>query len=337
MQQAVNSDRSIAIIGAGVMGTAIATLNAAHGYKVNLYDSDAGALRRLPERAATIARSLAGSTRGTEEILAMIETHQCLESSVQGVFLAHEVIHEDLEAKRTLLGQLDALCGRDVMLATNTSSFLLSDLCGAIRDRHRFLGIHYVSPAYVIRAVEIIVARFTDPALIERARQYLQSIHQVGVVVQERPGFLINRIQYALKAEICRIIDEGTASVEDIDTAVRLAIGPRLALWGPLMQEDLTTSKQTVLAVTQYICQALGAAHFAPTRTLQRLADSGQQGAASGAGWYRWNSEYQERIAERDRQLSVLLEWLTDHDGLQALGAMGENRAFIENASRQAE
>jgi 3-hydroxybutyryl-CoA dehydrogenase len=318
-------DKSIAIIGAGAMGTAIATLNAAHGYKVNLYDSDAGALKRLRERAAPIARSLAHGTSDGTDVLARISIHQSLESCLQGAFLAHEVIHEDLAAKRAVLGQMDALCGPEVMLATNTSSLLLSDLCGEIQQRRRFLGIHYVSPPHVIRAVEIIVAPFTDEEVVERAHQYLRSIDHVGVVCRERPGFLINRIQYALKAEIFRILEEGTASVEDVDAAVRLAIGPRLALWGPLMQEDLNASKRTVLAVTEYIGKALGAAHFAPTPALRRLAERGQLGAASGAGWYRWSGNPQERSLERDRQLIALLDWLRSHDRLQALGAQGVN------------
>lgn len=115
------------------------------------------------------------------------------------------------------------------------------------------------------------------------------------------------------------------STVGDIDTAVRLSIGPRLALWGPMMQEDLPTSKKTVLAVTEYIHNATGSPHFAASPVLKKLADSGQIGASAGAGWYCWDTNHEHRVRERDRQLSSLLAWLKSNDRIEALGATGEN------------
>ncbi len=326
----MTTEDTITVVGAGLMGAAIATLCAAHGYAVVLTDKSEGMLESFPERASSIAHYLAGPSQTAEKILSRIECSPSLEYSVRKASLVQEAIHENLEAKRELFGQLDSICARDVVLATNTSSFLLSEICENLPGRRRMIGIHYVSPAHLIRSVEIITASFTDLALVEQAQEFLKSIDHVGIVCRERPGFLINRIQYALKAEVQKLVEEGVASVEDIDTAVRLSIGPRLALWGPMMQEDLSTSKKTVLAVSEYLHRTTGEAHFASSSVLRMLAERGQNGAMDKAGWYRWDASYDEIVRERDRQLGELLDWLRKNERLAALGAAGENKHIHE-------
>lgn len=327
---------TIAIVGAGFMGTAIAALCAARGYRVVLNDTNDKMLQGFRERAGPIARQLAGASRTADEILSLVELEPSLERSIRDAVLVHEIIHEDLEAKRALFRRLVEMCAVDVMLATNTSSFLISEICEDIEGRERIIGIHYVSPPHLIRAVEIITASFTDPALVVRAKEFVESVDHIGIVCRERPGFLINKIQYALKAEVQRIVEEGVASVEDIDAAVRLSIGPRLALWGPMMQEDLSTSKKTVLAVTEYIHKATGEEHYASLPVLRMLAETGQTGAIAGAGWYKWEGDYGRLVQERDRQLGDLLAWLRKNERLEALGARGENEQLLDHSWRRA-
>jgi 3-hydroxybutyryl-CoA dehydrogenase len=326
----MDSKGTIAIVGAGFMGTVIATLCAAHGYKVELIDNNRNAIDRFTERATPIAQQFANTSNSANEILKRINCGASIEEGIRGAFLVHEVIHEDLEAKRALFRQLDSICGHEVMLATNTSSFLLSEICDGIAGRDRVIGIHYVTPAHLIRAVEVVTASFTSEASVRRAREFVSSIDHVAIVCRERPGFLVNRIQYALKAEVQRMVQEGVASVEDIDAVVRLSIGPRLALWGPLMQEDMSASKKTVVAVTEYIHRATGEAHYASTPVLRLLAERGNIGAVSGAGWYRWGANYEQLVRERDHQLGDLLAWLRANDRRDLLGAEGENELLRE-------
>lgn len=322
---AASGNTRLTIIGAGLMGTAIAALCAAHDYDVVLHDQNQAALDSFADRAGPIAAVLAGSGRRAEAILGRITGESNLERSVQGAFMVHEVIHEDLDAKISLFRHLDAICPADVVLATNTSSFLLSEICAGLPGRERVIGIHYVAPAHLVRAVEIITADFTSNAQIHRARNFVATIDHVGIVCRESPGFLINRLQYALKAEAQRMVEQRVASVEDIDAAVRLAIGPRLALWGPMLQEDMSARKTTVLAVTEYLHGSLDAGHFAATNMLRSMVERGHDGAMAGAGWYRWDCDRSAMVAERDRQLAQLLAWLRDHGNLAALGALGEN------------
>ena len=188
----------ITVIGAGFMGTAIATLYGRHGYEVALHDSARQTLNSYGNRAIPIAKSLANPDYPVDRILGNVSAVAELNAAVEGAFLVHEVVQEVLPIKQDLFVALDRICPSDVVVATNTSSFLLSDICRDIKHRERVLGIHYITPAHVIRAVELIYADFTPPPLVEWGRKFVATIDHVGVACRERPGFLVNRIQFAL-------------------------------------------------------------------------------------------------------------------------------------------
>ena len=302
----------VTVVGAGLMGMAIATLCAGYGYKVRVCDPAPEVRGSFAERASSVIAHLSETVPGATGLMERIEFDSELATAVQGSLLVQETIHEDLLAKQALFDELDALCPADVVLATNTSSLALGEIGKNLVHRGRFLGIHYVSPAHLVRVVEIIRTDATSSAVIDLGKSFLTSLGRTAIVCRDRPGFLVNRIQYALKAELMRIVDEGTATVEDIDAAVRLAIGPRWALWGPMLQEDLSTNKATVRAVSDYLSEALEAPHYRAAPVLHRLVESGETGAAAGAGWYEWTGDYGQTVGERDRQLVALLDWLRD-------------------------
>lgn len=310
----------ITVVGAGLMGTAIATLCAGYGYRVRVCDPAQAMLDSFAERAGPVAAYLSETVPGAGNAMDRIHLGPDLAPAVEGSFLVQEAIHEDMAAKQALFEELDRLCAPEVLLATNTSSLMLTEIGRGLVHKARFLGIHYVSPAHLVRAVEIIATADTAPATTEAGKSFLATIDRTGILCRDHPGFLINRIQYALKAELMRIVDEGTATVEDIDTAVRLSIGPRLALWGPMLQEDLSTSKATVGAVSAYLAEALDQPHYLAAPVLGRLVEAGETGAAAGAGWYAWTRDRAGIAAERDRQLDALLTWLRDNDRRSELG-----------------
>ncbi len=312
----------IAVIGAGFMGTVIATLYARYGYDVRLHDAMPSMLDSYRERALPIAASLASLDQPAESFLQRVRTERDLTAAVEGAALVHEVVQEVLTVKQELFTTLDRLCPADTVIATNTSSFMLSEICHGVEHKHRVLGIHYITPAHIIPAVELIYGDFTPPALVEWARKFVSTIDHVGVACRERPGFLINRIQFALLAEIYRIMDEGLASRDDVDAAVRLSLGPRLALWGPLLTEDLVVNKKTSLAVTEYIHQQTGDENFAVRPVLRRLVDDGSFGAVSGRGWYEFSEAYSKIVTERDSQLKELLRWLNDKNPVAGVGVV---------------
>jgi 3-hydroxybutyryl-CoA dehydrogenase len=314
-----NSNR-ITVVGAGFMGCVIATLYARYGYNVVLHDIQAPMLDSYQQRALPIAEILADTERPVEKILASVTTAKELDAAVDGAFLVHETVQEDLPIKQKLFASLDRICGSQTVLATNTSSFMLTAICRDVKLRERVIGIHYVTPAHIIRAVEIIYADFTPQTLIEWGRKFLGTIDHVGVACRERPGFMVNRIQFAMLAEVYRIMDEGLASRDDVDAAVRLSIGPRLALWGPLLTEDLVVSKKTVLAVTAYLAEQTGNPNYAGPPVLHALVESGSIGAVAGKGWYNFKADYPSVVSTRDRQLQELLLWLRSKDSTAEIG-----------------
>ncbi len=309
----------ICIVGAGFMGCVIATLYARHGYEVVLCDSDPAMLDSYGARARPIAASFTDDPAEVEALLARVTTEPSLEAAVRGAFLVHEVVQEVLETKQALFEELDRLCPPGVVLATNTSSLLISDIAARVAQRERVLGIHYITPAHLIRAIEIIHADFTPAGLVAWGRAFVESIDHVGVACPERPGFLINKIQFAMLTEIYRLMDEGLATRDDIDAAVRLSLGPRLALWGPLLTEDLIVSKKTALAVTESLYRQTGDENFRGRKALRDLVEAGHLGAMTGQGWYGFDAPPAEVVEERDRQLSDLLDWLRDRDAVARL------------------
>lgn len=304
----------ICVIGAGFMGCVIAVIYLRHGYEVVIHDVVPSMLDSFADRAAPIAAQVLAEGEDPKALLGRATAEPSLEAAVDGAFLVHEIVQEDLAVKRELFGRLDRICAPGVVLATNTSSILLSELATQITHKERVLGIHYVTPAHIVRVVELIRADFTPDELVEWGRRFLATIDHVGVVCAERPGFLVNRIQFAMLSEIYRLVDEGLASRDDIDAAVRLSLGPRLALWGPLLTEDLVVSKATARAVTDSLHDQTGDENFRSRAALRDLVAAGHQGALSGQGWYAFDKPYAETVTLRDRQLADLLEWLRDRD-----------------------
>ena len=311
--------RNITVVGAGFMGSVIAVIYARHGFEVTLHDAIPASLETFRQRAMPIALSLASAEDSAQDIVDRVRLEPVLANALSNAQLVHEVIQEDLALKQALFKQLDHMCTPDVVLATNTSSFLLSHLCRDVEHKGRVVGIHYISPAHIVRAVEVIVADFTPPALIAWARDFVASIDHVAVVCRENPGFLINRIQGTMLAEIHRIVEEGLASPEDVDIAVRLSLGPRWALWGALACEDMIVSKRTMLALLEYMQQQTGQPQYQPTPTLRALVRDGKLGAVAGHGWFNWDKPDSELVPERDRQLADLFAWLSDRSAMSHL------------------
>ena len=310
------SKRPITVVGAGFMGTVIATLYARYGYPVRITDV-AKSLETYRERAKPIAASVASESMDVDAILNNVEAKPKLEEAIEGSFFVHEAINEDLKAKQDLFARLDELCAPSVVLATNTSSLKLSEIFLGVRHRDRVLGVHYISPAHIIKVVELIAADFTPSALIEWGRDFLKTIERIGVASTDTPGFLVNRIQYALLSEVYRIVEEGVASRDDVDQMVRLSLGPRLALWGPLLTEDLVVSKKTSSFVWDYLHDKTRDEKFQRPAALTDFVEAGKLGATTGEGWYRFEADYDSVILARDRQLKSLLDWLARNDRVQ--------------------
>jgi len=183
------------------------------------------------------------------------------------------------------------------------------------------IGVHYITPAHIVNLVELITAEFTPKTLVDWGLNFLATIRHIGVVCSEEPGFLVNRLQYALLSEAYRIVEAGIASRDDVDKAMRLSLGPRLALWGPLLTEDLVVSKKTSAPIWDYLYEQTHDEKFRRPAAVTKFVESGTLGAITGEGWYRFDADYATVVLTRDAQLKSLLEWLSQNDRLEVFRA----------------
>lgn len=311
----------VTVVGAGFMGAVIATLYARYGYDVALHDTSSEALASFRSRAEPIAASLVTAGESPGAILDRVTPNADLADAVRGAFLVQETVQEDLAVKQDLFRRLDDLCRPEVYLATNTSSLMLSAICAGMKHPERALGIHFVTPAHIIRVVELIHAKFTSPETLAWGRAFVETIDHVGVACAERPGHLLIRIHFAILAEVFRIVADGTSTPEEIDAVFRLSLGPRYALWGPFLTDDLVVNKKTCLSIWQYLSEKTGETRFADESLLAGKVARGEVGAIAGKGWYEFGQDYATIVRTRDAQLKEIFDWLREREAWQAYGA----------------
>lgn len=313
----VLSPQRVATIGAGIMATGIAAEYAASGREVTIFARDVTKAARGRERALAALATLARGGVLPDEALAragdLVRTATTLEAAVSGADLVVESVPEDLGLKRDLFARLDALCGPAVILASNTSGLPISRIAAGLAHPERVLGTHYLNPPHLMPPVEVIPGERTAPEAVERVRVLLAAIGKAPVVVRrEVPGFLWNRLQFALAREAFWLVEHGVATMEEVDLVVRQGLGRRWAIAGPFASLDLG-GIDTMAKVAAYLFPELSDAATPPEFLTQRIA-AGRHGAKAGAGFYDWPEEtLRATLARRDAKLLAALR--EDRDG----------------------
>ena len=286
--RATNLER-VAVIGAGAMGHGIAQVAAMAGYSVALYDVDESALQR---GMANIHANLdKGIERGKVEpdardrTLAAISTTTELSEAVSDAELVIEAAPEDLELKREIFGKLGEFCPPDAVLATNTSSLSVTRIAEATQNPGRVLGMHFFNPVHIMKLLELVKTERTEDTAVSTAREAGQAMGKTPIVVKDAPGFASTRLGTILGLEAARMLEEGVASVEDIDTAMQLGYGHPM---GPFRLSDLV-GLDVRLAIAEYMFRETGSDRFKPSETLKRLVAEGKLGKKTGEGFYRWD------------------------------------------------
>ena len=239
------SGQSVAIVGAGSIGTAFALLFAAAGCSVRIYDPDA--MRRDAVRATVAAR-----LRDLEEVGLTVEPADatlarivvCAEpaEAVAGADYVLECAPENLDLKRAIFAKLDEQAGDDAILASASSAIPASQWAADLPGRRRCLVVHPGNPPYLLKVAEVVPAPFTDAAIVERTLRFLAGCGLSPVLVKrEVEGFVFNRLQGALLREAYCLARDGVADVEEIDRVVRDGLGLRWSVVGPFETADLNT------------------------------------------------------------------------------------------------
>jgi L-gulonate 3-dehydrogenase len=234
--------KSIAVIGAGLVGRGWAIVFARGGHPVRLFDVTP---EKIAEALEVIEKNLAdlASHRliaNPEEIRRRITGTTDLAEALQEVLWVQECVFEKLAIKSEMFAALDEKAPADATLASSTSTFPGSAFTAVLRGRHRCLVAHPINPPYLVPLVEIVPTPWTSPGVTENAHAFMESLQQVPIVLRrELPGFIVNRLQVALLSEAFRLVEDEVIGAVDLDRAIADGLGLRWAFMGPFETIDL--------------------------------------------------------------------------------------------------
>jgi 3-hydroxybutyryl-CoA dehydrogenase len=281
----------IAVLGAGLMGHGIAQVFALAGHAVTIYDPVAASLAQARARIAANLRDLGDDETAAQRVQPCTD----LAEAVREADFVVEAAPEDLEIKRKLFRETEALVRHDTILASNTSVIPITAIMQDLHDRSRALGTHWWNPPFLVPLVEVIGTQWTSRAAID----WTMVLHAAAGkkpahVKKDVPGFIGNRLQHALWREAIALVEQGICDAETVDTVIKAAFGRRLAVLGPLENADLVGTDLT-LAIHKTVLPAIDA-RPAPSPYLERLVAEGKLGFKSGEGFRTWTPQQQAEL-----------------------------------------
>jgi 3-hydroxybutyryl-CoA dehydrogenase len=316
---------AIACLGAGRMGRGIAVAFAYAGHAVTMIDVkvrsadqfailEAEALGEVRKTLASLARFglLTDGDAGAVAARVSVAPAQNMAAALTGTGIVFEGVPEIVDLKREVLATASKSVGPDVIIASTTSTILVDDLSGSVEFPARFLNVHWLNPAYLIPLVEISPGAATDPGVTARAKALLESIGKVPVVCAATPGFIVPRIQALAMNEAARMVEEGVASAEDIDKAIRYGFGFRYAVLGLLEFIDWGGGDILYYA-SRYLEAALGSDRYRAPDVISNNMRDGRIGLRTGAGFLDYSGL--DVDAYREQRLAALVDLLR-HFGL---------------------
>jgi 3-hydroxybutyryl-CoA dehydrogenase len=317
---------AVACLGAGRMGRGIAVAFAYAGHAVTMIDVKAGRsveqfAKLEAEALDEVRKTLASLTRfgllkeaDADVIIARVAVVPASAgaATLADAGMVFEGVPEVVELKREVLGAASKSVGPDVIIASTTSTILVDDLSGAIDHPERFLNVHWLNPAYLIPLVEISPGKATESAMISRVKALLEGIGKVPVVCAATPGFIVPRIQALAMNEAARMVEEGVASAEEIDKAIRYGFGFRYAVLGLLEFIDWGGGDILYYA-SRYLEGALGSDRYRAPDVIQNNMREGRIGLRTGAGFLDYSG--MDVDTYREKRLADLVNMLR-HFGL---------------------
>lgn len=303
----------VAIVGAGAMGHGLAVQCVRHGLDATLIDHRRrnldGALERIQDTAEDL---IADWPADADERLT---TSLDLPEGVDSADVVIETITEDLSMKRDLFSRLAEHAPPDAVLASNTSSIPIGGIAAAIPEHaDRVAGCHWWYPPYLLRPVEIVRADATDDDTIRRLESFVEAVDRDPVLVErDVPGFVWNRVQFAVVRECLHVVEEGIASVDDVNRAIRDGYATRTAAVGPFETMDIA-GLDLFHTVAEDLYPEL-ADDDEPQRSLTDAVEEGRTGIDAGAGFFEYDDEPEAVTRRRDERVVAIRHALEDLDG----------------------
>ncbi len=280
--------QKIGIVGSGTMGAGIAQVSAKAGFNVVVARLTAGPSEEVRKRVEKGFDRDVKKGKMTEEekneIMARVQATANLED-LADCDLVIESIIEDVAAKQELFAKLDGICKPETILSSNTSTLCIAELRSATKRMERFAGVHFFNPVPAMKLVEIILPLGAAQAMQNDLREYVEKLGKTPVMVADQPGYVVNRLLVPQLVEAIRAFEQGVATINDIDTSVRLGLGHPM---GSLALADLI-GLDVVLAMAENLDGEFGGSQFKAPPLLKRMLLSGFLGKKSGMGFYDYS------------------------------------------------
>ncbi|DAC31044.1 MAG TPA: 3-hydroxyacyl-CoA dehydrogenase family protein [Candidatus Poseidoniales archaeon] len=283
--------RTVAVVGSGTMGSGIAQVCAQTGWKTRLYDAFPDSLEKGMNSIGEFWKG--GITRGknTEEQVnewsSKLIACENLEEALSGVDLVIEAVPEKIDLKRSIFQKIEELAPENAILATNTSGLRISEIASAVKNPERVIGMHFFNPVPVMKLLEVIKHDLSSDGTINQVIEIGNEMGKTSIVVRDVPGFATSRLGVVLGNEAIRMLAEGVASANDIDTAMKL--GYRHPM-GPLELSDLV-GLDVRRDILNNLADSFDDPSYLPHPLLVRLVESGELGKKTGRGIYNWSKD----------------------------------------------
>ncbi|WP_448699490.1 3-hydroxyacyl-CoA dehydrogenase family protein [Mucilaginibacter sp. AW1-3] len=281
--------KNITVIGSGTMGNGIAHSFAQHGFKVNMVDISPDALAKgLSNIEKNLDRQLSKGVIDEQTKTATlnnITTYTDTAVAVQNADLVIEAATENIDLKLKIFKQLDELCAKGTILATNTSSISITKIASATARPAKVIGMHFMNPVPVMKLVEVIRGYATTDSVTQTIMQLTQQLDKIPVEVNDYPGFVANRILMPMINEAIYTLYEGVAGVKEIDTVMKLGMAHPM---GPLQLADFI-GLDVCLAILNVLYNGFGNPKYAPCPLLVNMVTAGNNGVKTGSGFYDYS------------------------------------------------
>ena len=292
--------KKIAVIGAGTMGNGIAHTFAQKNYQVTLIDVSEQSLEKA---LSTISKNLDRmvskekiSESEKSQTLANIQTSTEINKDVlSGTDLVVEAATENLDIKLQIFENLDSLCPDKTILASNTSSILISTIAGATNRADKVIGMHFMNPVPIMKLVEVIKSKETSSQVVSTIMELSKNLGKVPVEVNDAPGFVANRILMPMINEAIHTLNEDISSVEGIDTVMILGMSHPM---GPLFLADFI-GLDVCLSILNVLYEGFNDVKYKPCSLLEELVKNGKLGVKSGEGFYDYSAGLKNKVVSQ--------------------------------------